>query len=61
MGFSNKVRFYENGMEFIGRICDENDGIFTVITTGQYGKLWFLPADRLEKLPEIRQGVVMDF
>lgn len=61
MSFSNKVRFYENGIEYIGRICDINDDIFTVITTGKGGKLWYLTEDRLEKLPEIRQGIVMDF
>lgn len=63
MGFSNKVRFVYNGVEYIGRICDEknSEGKFTVITTGKGGKLWYLEEDKLEKLPEIRQGVVMNF
>lgn len=63
MGFSNKVKFYDNGIEYIGRICAEKDkkGNFTVITTGKNGKLWYLKEERLEKLPEIRQGVVMNF
>ena len=62
MGFSNKVRFYDNGIEYIGRICaDKVDNKFTVITTGENGKLWYLEEDKLEKLPEIRQGIVMDF
>ena len=62
MGFSNKVRFFDNGVEYVGRICaDKVNGKFTVITTGKNGKLWYLEEERLEKLPEIRQGVVMDF
>ena len=62
MGFSNKVRFYDNGIEYIGRICaDKVNNKFTVITTGENGKLWYLEEERLEKLPEIRQGIVMDF